>query len=760
MAEPAQSNINIETMADGSVIIDLQKRRQQSFADPPPGTSSHDENLVDRIDKTVLMRIADDLLRGIDADTASRQNYVNNYNEGLKLLSVLLEQPGQQSKTSRVRSTLLLQAIVKFQSQARGELLPTTGPVKVRNDSQPTSPIPEAVAQAIEDDENHYLTATASEYYPDTDRGLFYLGYGGTIFKKVYNDPIRERTVSECVYLPDLIISNDATDLRNAARVTHVVQMTRSQIRQLADAGYFADIEPGQPMPRPSSTQTATATTIGVQVTPALPQDVPNTMCECYCLLDLGQYEDGLREDGQAPGTTLPYRVTIEKDTRQVFEMRRNWREDDKKRQARRRFVKWGLVPGIGYLDLGYLNLLGNQALAATALLRILVDAGIYGLFPGGVRVKGARMESNEVRPGPGEFPELDLGGLTDIRQAIMPLPYKTPDAIVLQLLQYIDAQADKTSGQVELPTGQGRSNIPVGTILALIEQDTQIVVSVHQRLHTAQQEELELIRECQAELPNFWEVMGYSEDEAKPYTIEQFTAARLVPASDPNTPAYIHRVMRSTALELLAAKHPEMYNQYEVQRELLTTLKIQNIDTILIPPQPPAPPPPDPTMIIAQMQQQIETQKLQVDAQDKAAHQKLDQIKLFLDANLKQAQLQKETQLAQAEAERKRQADMQDSYRKGQEAALAAQEEQAVNMRKTQADQADVLEQTRQAQVEMVQRAHEAEMQATTAAREAELNRESKERIAAMAAHASLIAKGMEQQDDPKPMPTKEEKD
>lgn len=760
MADPApNSDISIETMQDGSVVIDLQQRRPQSFANPPPGTTGFDENLANSMDKASLMRISDDLLRGIDADIQSRQNWVNNYNEGLKLLSVMLEQANQAQKTSRVRSTLLLQAIIKFQSQARGELLPTVGPVKVRNDSQPTSPIPQSVAQAIEDDENHYLTTTASEYYPDTDRGLFYLGYGGTIFKKVYNDPIRERTVSECVYLPDLIISNDATDLRNASRVTHIVQMSRNQIRQLIDAGYFADIDPGQAMPRPSTTQTATSTTIGVTVTPTLPQDIPNTMCECYCNLDLGQYGEGLREKGQSPGTTLPYRVTIEKDTRQVFEMRRNWREDDKKRFARRRFVKWGLVPGIGYLDLGYLNLLGNQALAATALLRILVDAGIYGLFPGGVRVKGSRMETNEVRPGPGEFPELDLGGLNDIRSAIMPLPYKTPDAIVLQLLQYIDAQADKTSGQVELPTGQGRSNIPVGTILALIEQDTQIIVSVHQRLHTAQQEELELIRECQAELPNFWEVMGYDEDETKPYTLEQFTAARLVPASDPNTPAYIHRVMRSTALEMLAQRHPEMYNQYEVQRELLTTLKIPNIDQILIPPQPPMPPPPDPTIQIAQMQAQIEMQKAQTDAQDKAAHLALDQKKLMLDTMLEHAKLQQDAQKAQMEAQLKAQAAQQDSARKAQEAQMAADEEEQVNARKTAADQAEFMQSTRQSQVAAMQRNREAEMAATAQAREAELDRESKERIAAMQVHSQLILKGVESLQSPEPVPTKEDK-
>ncbi len=731
----AATNINIEQQADGSVVIDLSTRR--SVPDKPEQESGFDANLADGyLDDQTLSIISADLIRGVDADMASRQEWVQNYNDGLKLLSILLEKNSIDSKTSRVRHPMLMWAVVKFQAGAAGEMLPVAGPCKVESDG----PLDPKIAEALERDMNHFIKVVASEYYPDTDRGLFYLGYGGTIFKKVYWCPIRDRPSSECVYLPDLIISNDTTDIPNAARVTHRVQMSEQQILQLQDKGYFADVTIMRPSPSPTSTQTAMAGAIGVQAIPSLPEDMQHTLYETYTLLDLGRFSDEYREEGQSSGIALPYRVTIDRDSRKIYELRRNWREADEKRLARRRFFKWGLVPGIGYLDLGYLNLLGNHTLATTALLRVLVDAGIYSIWPGGVRVKGMRMETNEIRPGPGEFPEIDTSGLP-IASAIMPMPFKGPAMEVLQLLQHMEGQAEKTTGQIEVPTGSGLTNVPVGTIMASIDQQAQIDIALHRRLHNAQKEELMALRELLLEAgPRGMELLKQG-DETQPYTAEQLGSASLIPASDPNTPARVHRVMQATVLETLANNHPTIYNQREVQKRILDIAKISSVDEILMPILPPNPGPQDPTMAIAAMQAQLMQQKNATDAADKAAHLKLDQ----------RAQMLKEWQAQnQAELDRKKlEEQVALDQQKAQTAAQAdASKTRASAMGETQAS-------ARDAAIKQASADQQAQVDLTNA----DKDRESRERIAAMQGHVSLLEKGIEQLGNEKALSTKEDK-
>lgn len=703
----AATNIAIEQQADGSIVVDINTRRPKTTNTRP---STHDENLAEILDDQTLSVISSELIEGIEADIASRTDWVQNYNDGLRLLGILLEKGGIDSKTSKVRHPLLMWAIVKFQASTRGEVLPVGGPVDI-DQSQKLSP---KITDAIKDDINYYFTNKASEYYPDTDRGLFYLGYGGTIFKKVYRCPIRKRPVSECVYLTDLIISNDTTDIPNAARITHRVEQTKQQMLQLIDVGYFRDLPVMTPSLNRSTTTTAIGTTIGVKAQVQRPDDIPHTLYEAYCLLDLGRFSDEFREKKQEPGIQLPYRVTIDRDSRQIFEVRRNWRETDERRTARRRFVKWGLVPGIGYLDLGYLNLLGNHALALTALERILIDSGIYSIWPGGVRVKGMRMETNEIRPGPGEFPEIDTNGLP-INQAIMALPFKGDTGTVLALLQHLEEQGEKTAGQVDIPTGSGLSNVPVGTIMAAIDQQAQPEIAVHQRLHNAQKEEIVLIQELLAEDEDCMELLKRP-DADQPYTREQFAAAQLTAASDPNTPARVHRIVQGSVLEALSSKNPTLYNQREVQKRLCEIAKIYNPEEVLMPVLPPQPGPQDPTMAIAQMQQDLEKQRLQIDAADKDGHLTLD----------KRAQMLKEWQ-AEREIALKKQMAEAEQQTKAQAAEMGSQADEArasqdANLRETTA--------ARQANVDLTN---------------AEQDRQSRERIAAMNDQTTLIAKGIE---------------
>ncbi len=650
----APDGTQVTQLPDGSIQV------SEAPKEPKARTTGFDENLAEIIGINALSEITNDILIGIEDDIQGRQPWVNTYTQGMDLLGLRVEERSNakfRKRTSTVRHPVLLESIVKFQSGARAEMLPAEGPAKVRNDGDQTSDT-NLLAQDFETDLNHYLTAVATEYYPDTDRMLFYLGYGGTTYKKVYRCPIRRRPVSESVYLPDLIVSNEATDLQNATRVTHAIQMPRIKMIELQIAGMYRDVPLVPPAPDADPIKMKEREIQGrSQSSPTRPDEQNRTVYECYTYIDPVRL--GVEEKDAPEGLPLPYRVSVDKDSRVCLEIRRAWKADDENFRKRRIFVKFGLVPGFGFLDLGYLHLLGNQTRALTAMWRLMIDAGMFANFPGGAKLKGSRSSTNEIAPGPGEWVEIDVPAVPgqDIRQLMMAMPYKDISAVLLQFSEIIGQDAMRLAGAVELEVGEGRTNVPVGTMMSMVEQQTQMMAAVHKRLHTAQAEELELLRELFAESPeDLWKLNKNPARKWREAT--EFMDLDLVPASDPNIPAQIHRIMQAQALGMLAAQNPQLYDQMKVQRRILRTIGISDADDLLVPPQPQGPQPPNPALAALAQAQQGEVQaklaelgvkKSEIDV--KAQTEQREAAAAVVANQQKQAEMQAD--LAESQAER-----------------------------------------------------------------------------------------------------------
>lgn len=651
-------NIGITALDSGGVVVDIgtrrnaRERRKDSFGD----------NLAEDLSEGTLGAISTELLQGIQADEQSISAWIDNYNRGMDFLGLIIQDRStsqNRKNVSTVVHPLMQWAIVNFQSLARAELYPAAGPCKVKNDAKGTAVTNEA-AQGIERRMNHYLTSTAVEYYPDSDRGLFYLGYGGTIFKKVYRCSLRSRPVSECVYMPDLIVSNDATDLTSATRVTHRINMTKSQLRRMQLEGAYLDIDVAEPRLDPSPVQQKEGQLTGRQPAPERPADQPYTILECHCEIDLTEH--GIDEKGQPKDFPLPYCVVIDKDSQKVLSVTRDWKEGDKKFKRRKWFVKFGMVPAIGFLDLGYLHLLGNHTRALTGIWRIMIDAGMFASFPSGVRVKGTRISTNEISPGPGEWPEVDIGPLDDINKAFMRLPYSGPNAELLSLAQGLEDEGKQMAGTVQLEVGEGRANVPVGTVMALIEQQTKVMAAVHKRLHAAQQEELTLLKDLLAEDPECLLDEDEEGSDVRDATIEKLKQElannKLVPASDPNVPAQMQRIMQGTALAGRAKENPDMYNRFEVEKRLLKLINQDDVETLIHEPTPqPQGDGGDPNQAaltqLAMMEQRVQMERVQIDKQKvamQAGQAERDHVKWQQDTAVKMAQLQLDAVRLQAD--------------------------------------------------------------------------------------------------------------
>lgn len=658
--DPASGAVKI-SVDDGSVEIHLGgKPKARSDAIDP---ADFDANLAEVIDADELGRIASMLYEGIQADEISREEWLLTRAAGIELLGLKLEEPRGDSGASSapvegqssVRHPILTEAVIRFQSNASMELLPAGGPCKVR-DNSPIKPAPpqgappgighnggpeitdgpdpeaashdpnaqtdddgDDLAEALELDFNFYFTSVDKGYRPDVDRMLWQTGFGGCAFRKVSHDPIRRMPISRSVDAADLIVSNAANDLEDCGRVTHRIVMRRSTLVRMIIADAYRDvgnITKTTPTQEPDAVASMIANVQGFSDRMQRQEDTPFTIYESYAELNIRGFEH-VDAKGNETGLELPYRVTMDKDTKVILEVRRNWKRDDPNCLPKRVFVKYPFVPAFGFYDIGLLHILGNASRALTAAWRMMLDAGMFASFPGFLYADAiGRQQSNIFRIAPGSGQKIQTGGLP-IQNVVMPLPYKDPSAGLAQLVTSVQETGQRVGGTADLQVGEGRQDAPVGTTLALIEQAGKMMSAVHGRLHYAQSEEFQLLKERFMEDPEaLWR---HNPKCAKPWKVAQFIAALqkcdLVPAADPNTSSHMQRIMKAVAIKQLQAMNPSIYDPVAVDEMILKMIGIGNYQKLFAPPPPPGAqppgPPPDPAKMAAlQLKAQIEAGK------------------------------------------------------------------------------------------------------------------------------------------------------
>lgn len=578
---------------DGGSVVDLNP---QPKVEPGSEKGGWKANLALKINDFDLGLIAEELLQGIDADLRSRTEWEQAYIRGLDLLGIKLQEPsstptqGQLTGVSSINNPALLEACLRFQAGAIGEMLPADGPAKIEIDGEETE-LNKMLADDFEQDFNHYLTTVDKDFYPDTTRGLFHVGFYGGIAKKPYWDPLLRRPVSRCVYLWDLIISQDAITINTAARVTHRSKMRSPTVKRLMKQGVWKTQILTPPTTGSGSTPgDKEKQLVGIQNVTERQQDREHVIYECYCDLDLVGYEH--TEGGEETGITLPYVVTIDKDSKRVLALRRNWKEDDDNYTPRRPFVLFPFVLGLGFYPIGLLHIMGNTTRALTAIDREMVDCGMYANFPGGlISDMVSRQETNEMQVGPGGFKQIKTGGLP-IGDVLMAFPYKDVTPGLMALREKLMDEAQRLGGSALIPVGEGQPDIPVGTMLALIEQATKPEAAVHKLLHRAQAEELQLLRDLFVEDPD--SLSRWTKDPARQWRMGlEFADLNLIPVSDPNVPSHTHRIMQVTALVQLYQLFQAQMQPDEVLKRALAVIGMKDTEALLAPPgsQPPGGP-------------------------------------------------------------------------------------------------------------------------------------------------------------------------
>ena len=531
---------------------------------PPAGEDEFDSNLAEFIDDSVLATIGSDLVEEVSSDVTSRKDWVEMYVKGLDVLGMKYEERTEPwNGACGVFSTILTEAAVRFQSETIIETFPAAGPVKTEIIGAIDRLKTEAAAR-VQEDMNYKLTEEMPEYRPEHERMLFNLGLAGSAFKKVYYDPSLGRQTSVYVPAEDVIIPYGSSSSRTAERVTHIMRKSKNELKKLQVAGFYCDVDLGEPSNLHTDVEKKKADEQGYSVT----DDDRYQIYEIQVDYDLPGYED---EDGIA----LPYIITIDVGTNKVLSIYRNWNETDKKRLKRQHFVQYDYVPGFGAYGFGFIHLIGGYARAGTSLIRQLIDAGTLSNLPGGLKSRGLRVKGDDTPIAPGEFRDVDVPS-GSIKDNIMMLPYKEPSQVLSMLLDKVTEEGRRLGSIADMNISDMSANSPVGTTLALLERQLKTMSAVQARVHYAMKQEFKILKAIIRDYaPTEYEYEPTSGTRMAKQ--EDYDMVDVIPVSDPNSSTMAQRIMQYQAVMQMAQQAPQIYNLPNLHRQMIEVLGIKN---------------------------------------------------------------------------------------------------------------------------------------------------------------------------------------
>ena len=577
LAAAAEEPIEIEIINPEEVNIDMGDL-ELSIRPAEPSIENFDANLAEFLPESAVLSMVSDLDSDIDNDRNSRKDWEKAYVSGLKLLGLQIEERTEPwDGASGVFHPMITEAVVRFQSETITETFPAMGPVRTKIIGKET-PAKKEAAQRVQDDMNFQLTEVMQEFRPEHERMLWSLPATGSAFKKVYFDPSIGRQTSIFIPAEDILLPYGTSDIQSCYRVTHVMRKTKNEIRELQQAGFYMDVELGDPDRAIDEINKAKDKETGF----ADLNDERFTLHESHVKLVIK--DDPLcdkDEDGEPTGIALPYVVTYIRGTNTVLAIRRNWNEDDTLHLKRQHFVHYQYIPGFGAYGFGLFHLIGGFANSATSLMRQLIDAGTLSNLPGGLKSRGLRIKGDDTPIAPGEFRDVDVGSGT-IRDNILPLPYKEPSQVLMTLLGSIVEEGRRFAATADMKISDMGANAPVGSTLALLERQLKVMTAVQARVHFTLKQELQLLAAI---------IRDYTDEE---YTYEpdgeegprakrsDYRHVDILPVSDPNAATLSQRVVQYQAVIQLAQSAPEIYDMPKLHRGMLEVLGIKNADKLV----------------------------------------------------------------------------------------------------------------------------------------------------------------------------------
>jgi len=546
------------------------------------GEQDHFSNLAELLDDDILDPLGSKLTADYTDYRSSRKDWEDTYRNGLDLLGFKYTKRTEPFRgASGVTHPVLAEAVTQFQAQAYKELLPADGPVRTQILGDETQPKQDQ-ANRVKDFMNYQIMDQMKEYEPEFDQMLFYLPLSGSTFKKVYYDDLLGRAVSKFVPADDLVVPYSATSLDDAESIMHVIKISENDLRKQQVNGFYKDIDLQEPQMKTDEITQKEQELEGIK---QQKQDDIYTLLECHVNLDLEGFEE-VDSTGEPTGIKLPYVVTVEESTRQILSIRRNYRAEDPLKKKINYFVHYKFLPGLGFYGFGLIHMIGGLSRTATSALRQLLDAGTLSNLPAGFKTRGIRVRDDAQPLQPGEFRDVDAPG-GNLRDSFLPLPFKEPSAVLLQLLGVVVNSGQRFAAIADMQVGEGNDRMAVGTTVALLERGSRVMSAIHKRLYVGLKQEFKLLAEVfKTYLPPEYpyDVPGAT----RQIKVQDFDdRVDILPVADPNIFSQTQRISLAQTQLQLAQSNPQIHNLYQAYRSMYQAIGIKNVNAILPPPAP-----------------------------------------------------------------------------------------------------------------------------------------------------------------------------
>ena len=472
-----------EELDDGSVTF--------TFGRELPDEPEFNSNLAEYMEESDLMSLSGDLVDAYKADERSREEWLKVYTKGLDLLGL---KPAKKTEpwngACGVFHPMLTDSVVRFQANTIQEIFPASGPVKASVVGKLTNDKTQQ-ANRVTQYMNYVSTKKMVEYRSETEKLLFSLPIAGSAFRKVYFDPNLGRSVSMFVPAQDYCVNYGASDLSTAERGTHIMRKSENDVRKSQVAGFYRDIDLGEPVSEQSEVQKKVNELTGT--TADIESDNGLCLLEMDVEVDLIGFEDEI--NGEITGIALPYIVTLDKTSEKILSIYRNWKEEDEKKTKRDHVVHYEYLPGLGFYGFGLVHMIGGLSESATSILRQLIDSGTLANLPGGFKTRGLKVKGDDTPIKPGEWRDVDVVG-GNIQQNLMAMPYKEPSGVLYQLLGDLVNEGRRFASAADSKVSDMNGEAPVGTTLALLEKEMKVMSAVQARVHAAMGKELVILAE------------------------------------------------------------------------------------------------------------------------------------------------------------------------------------------------------------------------------------------------------------------------
>lgn len=569
----------IEELEDGSTIYEVGEPELEQNSD-----NSFYANLAEDLTESSRHKLSTYLLEAIDEDIEARKDWLTSVQKVKEYLGFSLEdlQGAQFTQATRTFDTTLSTALIRFYATTRAELLPQSGPAGFKIQGEQNEAL-EKQGELICNWLNYFLTIKDNSYYSDFERFLLYLGLYGSGFKKVYYDKISEQPISRFIMPEDFVIDGDCTSVLESERITHILHLSKREVLLKQQSGIYRECElpylkgiNSNDQEDDEEDKKKDGIDLGVYTKQSL-----FPIYEVHTYLNLEDFiNDGADENNEE--VPLPYVVTIDKISKEILAIRRNWEEQDADKKRTNYFVQYNYLPGFGVYGIGLAHLLGSNAITLTSLLRQLVDAGSFKNLPGGLRVKGFKQQNNDLMVGPGEFVEVDTGGVP-LQEAFMPLPYSEPSQTLRELRLEIVNQCKELGSTSELGMLDSKEDIPTGTMLAALENNNRIQSAVLRSIHHSLSYELQLIEKLFKDTLTYQE-FSFNEANASISGEDFVEEVKIIPIADPSTNSRIQKIIKAQEVLRTAEQSPDLHNMREVLRINYEAqgLSAEEIDKIL----------------------------------------------------------------------------------------------------------------------------------------------------------------------------------